>query len=548
MDVDANEVLLQLTQSLMCSSSGAVLQFPISLSGDGQALTILRTVYRLRKTSGELDVASHVLAFNASHPFWQPRIPSRWKAHAQNLYLYWIYFDDQGQHLCCVEQFIDDDLTIRAFRYNRVQSIDTPPRLISTVSIPLERDFVDYYPGRNRREFELAYHPSVGAIVVAGCYESAFLWNFESSRPLHPLNGGLGGKLEMLSFTSDGKSVVWKRSGDLPFAINVESMLPSKPPTLDLLDQPLESSTSSTVVPRATTARMSVIPDKTSNEKENGGDESGLLEFPPPVFAHVVTFGAGAGTVRPYGSGVLTHQPGKSEKEVLLMVSDRRVVVSRVPSSESNDNAGITDDHEKQLELRNNKNLILTRIPNWGFKAATPTVIFPREEGDPVRIVLDKGSATANRVNPSQSFSSASGNQLSHQNSPVIVERQIKSIQRHNQYSTQKSLLLSSPEQLENNDVVQLDEDAEANIVETAERDENTLATDDTAVIAAPPTNEVDEDTADEGTIVSMPLAPNPKTSTTESSHDNTGPTKEKSIRKRIFGILPSLLKRKPKA
>ncbi|KAM0458631.1 hypothetical protein ACHAPV_006023 [Trichoderma viride] len=335
-------------------------------------------------------------------------------------------------------------------------------------------------------------------------------------------------------------------------------MLPSKPPKLDLLDQPLESSTSSTVAPRATTARINANPDKTSNEKENGGDESGLLEFPPPVSAHVATFGAGAGTIRPYGSGVLTHQPGKSEKEVLLMVSDRRVVVSRVPSSESNDNAGITDDHEKQLELRNNKNLILTRIPNWGFKAATPTVVFPREEGDPVRIVLDKGSTTANRVNPSQSFSSAGGNLLSHQNSPVIVERQIKSIQRHIQYSTQKPLLLSSLEQPENNDVAQLDEDVQANIVETAERDENTLATDDTAVIAAPPTDEVDENTADEdiadegvaneGTIVSMLQAPNPKTSTTESSHENTGPTKEKSIRKRIFGILPGLLKRKPKA
>lgn len=172
--------------------------------------------------------------------------------------------------------------------------------------------------------------------------------------------------------------------------------------------------------------------------------------------------------------------------------------------------------------------------------------------------MLDKGSTTANRVNPSQSFSSASGNLLSHQNSPVIVERQIKSIQRHIQYRTQKPLLLSSLEQPENNDVAQLDEDVQANIVETAERDENTLATDDTAVIAAPPTDEVDENTADEdiadegvaneGTIVSMLQAPNPKTSTTESSHENTGPTKEKSIRKRIFGILPGLLKRKPKA
>lgn len=63
----------------------------------------------------------------------------------------------------------------------------------------------------------------------------------------------------MLSFTSDGKSVVWKRGGELPFAINVESMLPSKPQTVDLLDRSL---------------------DQTSNGEENGGDESRLLEPP----------------------------------------------------------------------------------------------------------------------------------------------------------------------------------------------------------------------------------------------------------------------------
>lgn len=323
MDIDANEVLLQLTQSLMCSSSGAVLQFPISLSSDGQAFTVLRTVYRLRKTPNELGVASHVLAFNASHPFWQPRISSRWKAHANNLYLYWIYFDDQGQYLCLVEQFLNHDLTVWAFGYNRIQSIDTSPQFISQVSIPLERGFVEHYPGRNRREFELAYHPFVGAIVVAGCNKSAFLWNFESRRPLYPLNGGSGGKLEMLSFTSDGKSVVWKRSGELPFAISVESMLPSKPPTVDLLDRPL---------------------DQTLNEEENGDDECRLLELSTPVSSQVATFGAGAGAIRPYGSGTLTHEPGQSGKEVLLLVSDRRVVVSQVPSSERNDEAGITNE------------------------------------------------------------------------------------------------------------------------------------------------------------------------------------------------------------
>lgn len=545
MAIDANEVVLQLTQSLMCSSSGAVLQFPISLSSDGQVFTILRTVYRLRSTSEELDVNSHVLDFNASHPFWQPRVPSKWKAHANNLYLYWLYFDDQGQYLCCVEQFLHDDLIVRAFRYNRTQIIDTAPQFISQVSIPLGRGFVEHYPGRNRREFELAYHPFVGAIVVAGSNKSAFLWNFESSRPLQLLNGGSGGKLEMVSFTSDGKSVVWKRSGDLPFAINVESMLSPKPSSVELLDRPLKSSISSTFVPGAAKTKINANPAQTSNEEENGDDESRLLELRPPVSSHVATFGAGAGAIRPYGNGALIHEPGQSEKEVLLMVSDRRVVISRVQSSEDNGDIGITNenDHEKQLELRNSQNLILTRIPNWGFEAATPTVVFPREEGDPVRIVLDKDSTTANRVNPSQSSSSASGNLLSHQNSPVIIERQIRSIQRQNQYNAQKALLLSSPEQPENNDLAQLVEDAEANSVETAERDENTLATDDKLVIMGSLPAEVDE-----GTIVSMPHTSNPKTSTTQSSHEDASFTKEKGFRKKLFGTLFSVLKRKSKA
>lgn len=544
MDIDANEVLLQLTQSLMCSSSGAVLQFPISLSSDGQAFSILRTVYRLRNTSEELDVTSHILAFNSSHPFWQPRVPSRWKAHANNLYLYWVYFDDQGQYLCCVEQPLNSDLTVRAFEYNRIQSIDTPPQFISRVSIPLERGFVEHYPGRNRREFELAYHPFVGTIVVAGSNKSAFLWNFESSRPLHLPNGGSGGKLEMVSFTSDGKSVVWKRSGDLPFAINVESMLPPKPSTVGLLDRPPKCSTSSTFIPRTATTRINVNTAQTSDEEESGSDESGLLELRPPSSSHVATFGAGAGAIRPYGNGALMHDPGQSEKEVLLMVSDRRVVVSRIPSSENNGNTGLTneDDHEKQLELRNSQNLILTRIPNWGFKAATPTVVFPKEEGGPVRIVLDKDSTTANRVIPSKNSSSASGNLSSHQNSPVIVERQIKSIQRQNQYNAQKTLLLSSSEQPEINDAAQFIEDEEANSVHTEERDENTLATDDTVVMTGSPPAEVDE-----GIALSVPHAPNLETSTTQSSHNKASLTREKRFRKKLFGILPSALKRKLK-
>ncbi|EHK48703.1 hypothetical protein TRIATDRAFT_93713 [Trichoderma atroviride IMI 206040] len=545
MNIDAKEVFLQFTQSLMCSPSGAVIQFPISLSGDGRAFTILRTVYSLKETPDGLGVASHALALNASHKFWQPKILSTWKPHAKILYLYWIYFDNQGQYLCFVEQFLDSDLTVSAFRHNRIQSVDTAPKFIAKVSIPLGRGLVEGYPGRNRKEFKLAFHPFVGAIVVAGCKYSAFLWNFDNRRPLHPLNSDSGGELEMLSFTSDGKSVVWKRSGNLPFAISVESKLLPKPHQPgNLFGLSSKSSTSSLVISRKATNRVNLTPRRTPNEKKNGGHKSRLLQPPSPGSSHAATFRAGAGgAIRPYGSGTLTNEAGKDEKDVFLMVSGKKVITSRVPSSKSNENAGTTNEnnHEKQLELRNNQNLILTRIPNLTFKAATPTIVFPREEGDPVRIVLDKDSTIANRVNPSQGSSSASGNLLSHQNSPVIVERQFRSIQRQNQYGTQKPLLLSLPEQPEN-DVAQLDEDAEANTVETTERDKNTLATYDTAVITGSPPAEVNE-----CTVLSVPLAPNPTTSTTESSHDNAGPTKEKSLRKKLFGTLPSLLRRKKK-
>lgn len=544
LDIDANEVLLQLSQSLMCSSSGAVIQFPISLSGDGRAFTILRTVYRLSKNLDELCVASHVLSIKPSHQFWQLPISPRWKAHANNLYLYWIYFDDQGQYLCFVEQFIDNDLTVRAFNYNRTQNIDTAPQFIGRVSIPLGRGTVDYYPGRNRREFELAYHPFVGAIVVAGHIKSAFLWIFEDSRSLHPLSDDSSGKLEMLSFTSDGKSVVWKRSADLPIATSVESLLPSKPQSLGLLDRPPESSASSAMTSQAATDRGYLTLSETSNENENGSNESRLLELNPSVSSHAATFSAGAGAIRPYGSDILAHEPGKGEKDVLLMVSDRRVVVSRLPSPSSAQNADTTDenDDQKQLQLRDTQNLILTRIPNWGFKAATPTVVFPRGDGDPVRIVLDKGSTTANRVNPSAGSSIGGDNRLSHQNSPLIVERQIRSIQRHNQYSAQKPLLLSSPEQPECNDAAELDKDEEENVLEVAERHQNISTTGDEAAINTSPAAEVDECSA-----VSMPLPPNPKTSTTESLCENTGPVKEKKFRKKLFGNLSNLLKRKPK-
>jgi hypothetical protein len=542
MDIDKNEVFLQLTQSLMCSSSGAVLQFPISLSGDGQAFTILRTVYLLEKSADELGVTSHVLAFNPPHNFWQPRILPGWKDHAHNLYLYWIYFDDRGHYLCLAEQFANNNLTVNAFKYNRIRRAETPPQFISKASISLEKAMGHIYPGRNRKAFELAYHPSVASIVVADCSKSSvYLWNFESSRPIYPLNGGSRGKLEMLSFTSDGKSVVGKRSGNLPFAISVKSMLPLRRQSVDLLNRPPEVSALSGKIPRGGMARGNANTSKTPKEKKNG-DESRMLELSPPVSSHAATFAAGSGAIRSYVSGDLLQEPGENKKEVLLMVSDKQVVVSRVPLSGNSDDAGVTNenDQEKQLELRSKQNLLLTRIPNWGFKAATPTVVFPREEGDPVRIVLDKDSTTANRVNPSESSSSASGGLLSHQNSPVIVERHIRSIQRQNQYSAHKSLLLSSSEQLESDDIAQLDEDAETS--STSESWETSSITDEMAVITPPPPAEVDE-----GSAVSMPLAPRLKTSTTESLGDHTGPAKEKSFQKRYFGTLAGLFKRKPK-
>ncbi|KAM0264931.1 hypothetical protein ACHAQJ_000447 [Trichoderma viride] len=465
MAIDSHEVLLQLSQTMMCSSSGAVVQFPISLSPDGRAFTILRTVYRLGGSLDGLCVTSHKLPIQPSHQFWQPSI-SCWKPDARSLYLYWVYFDDAGQYLCFVEQFINHDLAISAIRYNRAQNIDTDPQFIAKRSIPLPSGYVDYYPGRNRREFEVAYHPFVAAAVVAGYEEKAFLWTFGSPQSLQPLCDVTSGRLEMLSFTSDGKSVVLKRRGDLPSAISVESDLLSQSKSSSLLD-PLRALSASSILTSPGTIMAAT--DLVSNTEIDDDNESDSIDFNMPS-SRAVASKAGGGVIRA-GSNAVAHVSGKDVKEVFLTVSDRQVVVSRVPSLDKEYNNGTSNenDQQKQLTLPTSQNLMLTRIPNWGFKAASPSVVLPREGGDPVRIVLDKESTTANRVSPSSSV--VTDSRLSQQHSPVVVERHIRSIQRQNQYYGQEPLLLSAPRQPEYNYNEKGDEDSEANPLETVDSD-----------------------------------------------------------------------------
>jgi hypothetical protein len=75
------------------------------------------------------------------------------------------------------------------------------------------------------------------------------------------------------------------------------------------------------------------------------------------------------------------------------------------------------------------QSLTLTRIPQLpGSKDIIPGVVFPSSPNDPVKIVLDKGSATTNRIVASQTQTIY----------PAVMERHISSIWRSHQAQTMR--------------------------------------------------------------------------------------------------------------
>jgi hypothetical protein len=299
---------------------------------------------------------------------------------------------------------------------------------------------------------------------------------------------------------------------------------------------------------------------ETTFDDEN---ESDSLELNMPSSSRAVTSSAGVGVISAR-SNVLTHVSDEDENAAFLTVTDKQVVFSGVPSPDKDFDTGTNaNDHQKQLVLHPDQSLVLTRIPNWGFGAVTPSVVPPREGGDPVRIVLDKESTTANRVSLNSSV--ADDSRLSHQQSPVVVERHIRSIQRQNQYNRPGLLLLSAPQQPEYDSTKQDGKDLDVNPMDAVNSGPDSSTTRSATVAGHPlPAIEVDgpgqtthlplrakepdltlsfDDNPSE-IVTSMSPAPSFGILATESQDKDTNLAKKKKFRKKPFGSLFNLLKR----
>lgn len=374
---------------MTCSVSGGTLQVPLSLSPDGRYFTVLRTLFGLDPKAGTLSYTAHVVPLkvdNFNKGFWQVPKMMSWKPDPQRIYLYWFYFDDRGGYLCFVERTHSSPLTVSVIDLGKHGKGSLTFVAKNELFLPKQKlDPLYHHPRRDRGEFELAFHPYLPIIAVAEL-SGTFIWNF-TPRYLLPRSGFVrlesdvgegGGKVEMLSFSSDGNYCIMKRRGRLAIVYNIGGKLPS-------------AEKSSTVVSSvATGSRPTVALSKLS---------------PLTVTPHA------PGTIRA-GSCATTVQ-GKSAREIVLANAGREVSLSSYSDSGGGSPQSLT----------------LTRIPRLpGSNDIIPGVVFPSSPNDPVKIVLDKGSATTNRIVASQTQTIY----------PAVMERHISSIWRSHQAQTMR--------------------------------------------------------------------------------------------------------------
>ncbi|PVH77673.1 hypothetical protein DL98DRAFT_423446 [Cadophora sp. DSE1049] len=372
--LEEDEVRLQIFQTMMCSSSGGSLQFPLSMGPDGSHFAILGTLYHIH---GELSSLSYTASKiptkvpHANRNFYEVPTKGPWMPDPRSLFLYWIYFDESMRYLSLVEQRPQNRILASVFEF---RSGGESVRYVAKSGVSLPKPHDVYYPGRDRREFELAFHPFMPLLALAGTFDT-FIWEFTPSRSregFFKLTSGLTddhGRVEFVSFSSDGMSCITKRRGGLPSVVSIGNRV----------------------------AASKQLNDGSISRGRNPNRTLSLRE------ASSFTVSPDSSVTVRSGSQALSVQ-GKSAGDVILNNSKGEVSLSRWSG-----------------ERQNPESLTLTRIPNLpGSTDIVPGVVLPSSSGDPVKIVLDKGPTTANQINKPQL----------HTPYPTIVERHISSIQR----------------------------------------------------------------------------------------------------------------------
>lgn len=413
--LDPSEVLLQVYQTL---SLGSV-QFPLAISPTGQKFVILRTLYTIVKGDSTWGYTSVVLPLDecrANHNFWLlPKKGARGysldqyhrlgkQKEFERVCLYWLYFNDTGDHVCLVEQVRSSPVCVSVFD---VTQNTIRPLLIAQRSKWL-RQFDCPYPTRDEKEFELAFHPSLPIIALAG-YMGVYIWDYKSGMSSHLstdflLTNSLAASndsfvkvtaaaedITYFSFTADGRS----------FVVNLGPRGETRPEVFNVPESFLAGSYQLVCVQNGNGMNESQRDTEDALTASTRNNEQTLTpSYPGTIGAltphlHTVLSGSQQIVVR-----------GKKVAEVTVANTNNTATLSL---KATNSSAGDT--------------VTLTRIPNWlGSSHVQPSIVLPDKPRAPVRVVLDKGIETWNQLAQASSETNSSGSQF-----PLVLERDVRS-------------------------------------------------------------------------------------------------------------------------
>lgn len=393
------EICLQLYQSMAPSPSGCSIQVPVSISPNGRHFTVLRTLYSLEGQIPTLSYTSEQITVNGDDKcsgFWALPKVDHWLQEAGSLILYWLYFDNADCYLSLVVQSHPNPLSVHVFALRRGQSplLEFSGQAVQELPRPIE----GYYPGRDRREFELAFHPHLPLLAIAGL-SGIFLWDFG---PKHAATGFINldgtqnqtgyGKVQLLCFSADGNACILQRRGQLPTVVDISQHLSSKYSTLPSL-------------------QLRFGEDKCSRESLDISTPSVDRSINVSTHSALTASSNTHRTLLP-GSTRLNSR-GQDAGEAVLANEGEAISLSKFANTSQR------------------QSMALSRIPRLaGSRDLKPSVVLQNSSDDTVKIVLDKGPSTGNRLSANKA-------------QPMIVERNIGAIQRTHQALNGQPLLLT---------------------------------------------------------------------------------------------------------
>ena len=381
------------------SYAGDAIQIPISLSRDCRFFSVLRNIYHvipnkrgtgIVHTSESLPLDTilqdllrrHKDASNITFADFH-----RTKQTYRQIPLFWIYFDEQSQHLCYAEQKRHEPCKFMVFSIASGLDQKGAPRLHISPAAQRKaqtRDLAQQYSAtsvQDEKEFGLCFHPPLPLIAFTSSM-STRVWDFSTSESwsrlryprifmfqlnclgadkIYKIGSGVRNVIRM-TYSSTGDSCIIEPLGSLPNILQVplwvqkelkaQSNTEAETPQSS---QPCEPSTSRALLkPEGETSNYELIENRVALSGSNLFKRSSQGQ-----------------------DSDLSH--------VSITNNGTAVSLTQWNSTNPDDDGGTVS--------KSHSSFTLTRLPQWtASDSAQASVIPPKNDSEPVRVVLDRAA------------------------------------------------------------------------------------------------------------------------------------------------------------